>query len=190
MPFIKRVLMPLCAIACLTLTLASCAQTPQKAADTQAVLTPPAALSGTGAQNSPSPAPAFIPEQETNAPSGQSTDIDVDLTAMSSTMVYSQVYDMLTFPENYVGKTIKVKGQYYAAYSDETKQYYHFVVIADATACCQQGLEFLWLGDHRYPEDYPKKNSQIEITGVFELYEEQGNSYCRLDVPDSTDLSK
>ena len=36
--------------------------------------------------------------------------VDVDLTALSSTMVYSEVFNMLNTPENYVGKTIKMTG--------------------------------------------------------------------------------
>ena len=188
MKHLRYIIMQLCVLACMATLLTACSQKPQEAAaDSQSILVSPAAQQSSDTHESPAPEQVFIPEQA--ATPAQDTDIDVDLTAMSSTMVYSQVYDMLTFPDNYVGKTVKVRGQYYAAYSEETKQYYHFVVIADATACCQQGMEFLWLGEHNYPGDYPKDNEVIEITGVFELYEEQGNSYCRLDVPDGTDLS-
>ena len=31
---------------------------------------------------------------------------DVDLTNLSSTMVYSEVYNMMSTPENYIGKTV------------------------------------------------------------------------------------
>lgn len=31
---------------------------------------------------------------------------DVDLTKLSSTMVYSKVYNMMFTPENYIGKTV------------------------------------------------------------------------------------
>lgn len=41
----------------------------------------------------------------------QSTDVvDVDLTRLSSTMVYSEVYNMMTVPGDYIGKTIKNDG--------------------------------------------------------------------------------
>ena len=41
--------------------------------------------------------------------------VDIDLTALSSTMVYSQVYDMLYFsPESYRGKTVKMRGSFEA----------------------------------------------------------------------------
>lgn len=103
--------------------------------------------------------------------------VDVDLTALSSTMVYAEVYQMMMEPESYVGKTVKMRGNYYANFYEGTQRYYHFAVIADATACCSQGLEFLWQGTHSYPEDYPAEQAEIEITGVFESYEEEGNTY-------------
>ena len=43
----------------------------------------------------------------------QSTDVvDVDLTRLSSTMVYSEVYNMMNAPGDYIGKTIKMTGQF------------------------------------------------------------------------------
>lgn len=109
-------------------------------------------------------------------------DVDVDLTVLSSTMVYSEVYNMMVNPDVYLGKTIKVIGPYYAGqlvYG--TEKYYHFVVISDATACCQNGIEFIWDDNsHVYPDEYPKDNTVIEITGVFSSYEESGNTYYYL----------
>ncbi|KAF5041745.1 hypothetical protein DSECCO2_519820 [anaerobic digester metagenome] len=109
-------------------------------------------------------------------------DVDVDLTVLSSTMVYSEVYNMMVNPDVYLGKTIKVIGPYYAGqlvYGAE--KYYHFVVISDATACCQNGIEFIWDDNsHVYPDEYPKDNTVIEITGVFSSYEESGNTYYYL----------
>ena len=117
----------------------------------------------------------------------QSTDgIDVDLTKLSSTMVYSEVYNMMYSPDDYIGKTIKMEGQFaiYQA-TDETgalipDQIYFACVIADATACCSQGLEFILAGEHTYPDDYPELGNEITVTGTFELYEEGGFQYCRL----------
>ena len=133
------------------------------------------------AQNSVQPDEVCIPTQAPQQSVAPDMDIDVDLTAMSSTMVYSEVYNMIMSPNDYVGKTIKVRGQYYNGYSEDTKQYYHFVIVADATACCQQGLEFVWNGEHGISE-YPEPLTEIEIVGVFGLYDELGNTYCYLAV--------
>ncbi|MDF2513660.1 MAG: hypothetical protein K0S04_3526 [Herbinix sp.] len=113
--------------------------------------------------------------------------IDVDLTKLSSTMVYSEVYNMMNKPEDYVGKTIKIEGVYYASYWQDTEKYYHCVLISDATACCQNGIEFVWDNDtHVYPDEYPPDNTVIELTGVFGLYEEMGETYCYLKTDNIT----
>ncbi len=120
---------------------------------------------------------------EPQTPSSQpqvSDDLDVDLTRLSSTMVYSEVYYMMVSPDNYTGKTIKMNGVF-AYYEDpETKKQYFACIIADATACCSQEIEFILTGEHTYPNDYPEVGSEITVTGTFELYTENGFQYCRL----------
>ena len=112
--------------------------------------------------------------------------VDVDLTAMNSTMIFAQVSNMMIAPQEYVGKTIRMAGQfavYYGYNADGTVNedvLYYACIIADATACCSRGLEFLVAGSLAYPDDYPPEGSQITVTGVFDLYEEEGLSFCRL----------
>lgn len=113
-------------------------------------------------------------------------DIDVDLTQLSSTMVYSEVYNMMVTPNDYVGKTVKMKGQFTIYEDPETNAIYYAVVIADTAACCSQGLEFVWKGEHSYPDDYPELGDEITVIGEFQLYEEEGNSYCHLVDADIT----
>ncbi|MCR4591516.1 MAG: hypothetical protein K5668_11955 [Lachnospiraceae bacterium] len=106
--------------------------------------------------------------------------IDVDLTIMSSTMVYAEVFNMVYNPENYTGKTVKMKG-IYAVYHDENQEKtYHACVISDATACCSQGIEFELTDEYQYPEDYPEESSDICVTGTFDTYMEDGYTYCIL----------
>ena len=116
----------------------------------------------------------------TSSPAQSADGIDVDLTKLSSTMVYSEVYNMMVSPDNYTGKTLKMNGAF-AYYEDpETKKQYFACIIADATACCSQGLEFILTGEHTYPNDYPELGSEITVTGTFEIYTESGFQYCRL----------
>ncbi|MBR3018765.1 MAG: hypothetical protein IKH57_17065 [Clostridia bacterium] len=106
--------------------------------------------------------------------------IDIDLTAMSATMVYSEVYSMLATPENYIGKTVKMNGSF-ADYLDEaTGNYYCACIIRDATACCSQGIEFVLTDDYVYPDDYPEVGSDVSVVGVFDTYMEGENLYCTL----------
>ena len=112
-----------------------------------------------------------------------SGDIDIDLTNMGSDMVYATVYQLMVNPGEYIGKTIKMEGTYYASYFDQTQQYYHYCIIKDAMQCCSQGMEFIWEdGSHVYPDDYPEDGTQIVVTGTFDTYREEGSDslYCCL----------
>ncbi|MDR2022045.1 MAG: hypothetical protein LBQ71_02055 [Hungatella sp.] len=135
------------------------------------------------------PATEQFPEESSGslkdypADSTNNTGFDIDLTKLSSTMVFSEVYNIMISPEEYVGKTIKAEGMF-QVYQDSKNKNFYALVIADATACCQQGLELIWNGDHTYPDDYPEEESEIEITGVFQSYVEEGNTYYYVLVND------
>ncbi len=107
-------------------------------------------------------------------------DAEVDLTALSSIMVYSEIWNMMKAPENYIGKTIKMQGQFVCAGEQEEGKRYFGCLVADAAQCCSQGLEFVLAGDHVYPDDYPALNSRITVTGTFETYQVKGIEYCRI----------
>ncbi len=102
--------------------------------------------------------------------------VDYDLSAMNSTMVYSQVYNMLNNPSEYYDKTFRVSGTYANSYYEKTDQYYHYIVINDALACCNQGIEFVWKGNHSL-SDYPTNGEEIIIRGKFSYYYELGVKY-------------
>ena len=112
-----------------------------------------------------------------------SGDVDIDLTSMGSDMVYATVYQFMVNPGEYIGKTVKMEGTYYASYYDQIEQYYHYCIIKDAMQCCSQGMEFIWDdGSHVYPDDYPEDGTQIVVTGTFATYREEGSDslYCCL----------
>ena len=106
--------------------------------------------------------------------------VDVDLTALSSTMVYSEVYNMMTTPDDYLGKKIKMKGAFSYFKDENTGNEYFTCIIQDATACCAQGIEFVLDGDHKYPDDYPELLTEVTIEGVFDTYMEGQYRYCTL----------
>lgn len=106
--------------------------------------------------------------------------IDVDLTSLSSTMVYSEVYNMMSEPKNYIGKKIKMNGQFAVYHDESTGNNYYACIIQDATACCAQGMEFVLTDDYTYPDDYPKEGRQITVVGVFDTYMEGSYMYCTL----------
>ena len=109
--------------------------------------------------------------------------IDVDLNNLNANVVYSQVFLMMTEPDKFIGKRVRMSGQFnvYAAEEGNPSGVteYYAIIIADAQACCQQGIEFVWPG-HTYPEGFPEVKSNASVTGIFEVYEENGKKYCRL----------
>lgn len=107
--------------------------------------------------------------------------IDLDLTKMSATMIYSTMFDMLVMAEDYLDKNIKVSGWFETYQDTESGELYYAVVVPDATACCQQGLEFVWPGKHTYPDDFPKPGEDITVTGLYKLIENDGVSYTYLE---------
>ena len=107
--------------------------------------------------------------------------INLDLTKMSATMIYSTIFDMLIMPEDYVEKNIKVKGWFETYMDTESGELYYAVLVPDATACCQQGLEFVWKGNHTYPDDFPKPGQDITVTGIYKMIETDGVTYTYLE---------
>lgn len=104
--------------------------------------------------------------------------VDLDLTQLSSTLIYSEVYNMLITPDDYKGKIIKMKGQFNQYTDEETGKTYNAVIIPDATACCQQGLEFE-LSDKTNPNF--EQGAEITVVGTFDTYSEGELLYCHLE---------
>ncbi len=106
--------------------------------------------------------------------------IDLDLSGFSTTMAYSELYNITTVPDEYLGQTIKLKGNF-SVYTDEaTGKNYYACLIADTTACCSAALEFVPEENMTYPEDFPELESEITVMGTLETYEENGTRYCHL----------
>ncbi len=99
----------------------------------------------------------------------------IDLTTMSSNMVYSQVYNMVNESDKFTGKVVRAKGVHNIYYDSNTNTTYHSVIIQDALGCCAQGLEFILSSDN-----YPSPNEQITVQGTFGTYDEFGIKYCCL----------
>ncbi|MCR5420747.1 MAG: hypothetical protein K6E98_07070 [Lachnospiraceae bacterium] len=106
--------------------------------------------------------------------------IDIDLTQMSSTMIYTEVYNMMVAPDEYKGKSVKMEGLFSSYFDENKKKYYYACIVQDATACCAQGIEFEPLKACVYPEDFPKEGGMVTVTGIFDSYEEEGYKYCTL----------
>ena len=127
---------------------------------------------------------APVPETDTSGgfrmPECSTPGIDLDLTELTASMVYATVFDILVEPEYYTGKTIRMAGLFTLYDDPETGNRYYACIIRDATLCCAQGIEFQPSDEYIYPDDFPEVNEEICVTGVFTLYEENGQRYAAL----------
>lgn len=97
------------------------------------------------------------------------SDVDVDLTKMSSTMVYSYVADMLENPSNYKGQLVRMDGD-----SNTTHGGTHSCIVYDALGCCTEGIEYV-LADEE--AEYPDDGDGITVVGTFATYTKGEGKY-------------
>ncbi|MCR5843979.1 MAG: hypothetical protein K6G66_08490 [Oscillospiraceae bacterium] len=138
------------------------------------------ALPGCGKKDTP--APLVTAPVEAEDPDAA----DVDLTKLSSTMVYSEVCAMMYEPEQYRGKSVKMRGSF--ATQEYNGQRLYACIVQDATACCAQGLEFEPGDAYTYPDDYPEPGAEITVLGTFDSYREDagnGNYFVYLVLRDA-----
>ena len=145
------------------------------------------ALTGCGQKETPDTVATTAPTQTVQAENPTAEPIfsaaaetaaeEIDLTSMSSTMVYSYVFNMISTPDDFIGQRFRIRGTYDEQYWDQTRLTYHYIVIADATACCAQGLEFVLTDSNA---TYPQVGEEFEISGIFGTYEEEGNLYIQI----------
>ncbi len=102
---------------------------------------------------------------ETNEQLKQKDDsVDFDLTSMNPNMIYAQVFNLMLSPEDYDGKIFKMTGSFLKLTGQDGETVYA-VIVKDALACCQQGLEF----KYNFAGSEPQPNQNITVTGKYTL---------------------
>ncbi len=96
--------------------------------------------------------------------------IDLDLTKMSATMIYSTIFDMLVMAQEYQDKTVKIKGNFNILEDSADGSKHMAILIPDATACCVQGIELFW---EENPQNYPQQDQEIILTGIYRVVEDE-----------------
>lgn len=113
--------------------------------------------------------------------------VDLDLTSMSSTLVYSEVFNITNTPNDYVGKVIKINGNLGSFYDETDGNTYLAVINQDATACCAQGIEF-----QPSQEDLEKldleNGGMVTVIGTYGPYDINGQTYYTLLDADVVDF--
>ena len=175
--------------ACMMLSLCACGKGREKDAGNDTLSSNEEASAS--AESIPTPKEQETPDEQQTPEEPEQTQtsadgVDVDLTVLSSTMVYSEVYNMLyNDPAHYLGKTVKARGEFsiYQLVTDGVLQpdpVSYACIISDAAACCAEGMEFVLEGDYTYPDDYPELGAEITVIGEFQSYEENGMTWYHL----------
>lgn len=138
------------------------------------------AVSQPGAGTVPTQSAESSEEPKDKGQTAGAGEVDVDLTAMSSTIVYSEVFNMVSNPDSYIGKTVRMEGPCSVYQDENTGVLYYACIIQDATACCAQGMEFELDETYDRPDDYPKEGEEVTVEGTFDTYMENGYLYCTL----------
>jgi len=112
-----------------------------------------------------------------DAPARSADAIDLDLVAMSGTMMYAAIGNLFMRAPNHLGDIIRVQGIYQPFFWHATGLYYHYLTIDSALGCCPQGIEFRLPTEALFPYDFPPIGALVEITGVFSSYEEMENTF-------------
>ena len=184
----KRLLCLLLAV-CMMVSLCACEKGSENDAETdipssnEEISAPAEIIPTPDEQETPNEQQAQEEPEQTQTSAGG---VDVDLTVLSSTMVYSEIYNMLyNDPAHYLGKTVKARGTFsiYQLVTDGVLQpdpVSYACIISDAAACCAEGMEFALEGDLIYPDDYPELGAEITVIGEFQSYEENGMTWYHL----------
>lgn len=105
---------------------------------------------------------------------GKSNDVDLDLTSFSPNMLYAEVFHITSTPEDFIGKTIKICGQF-GCFNELDQngvpipnRHIFVCIISDAMACCATGIEFIPTEEIR-SANLPNEGALITVTGVCDI---------------------
>lgn len=103
----------------------------------------------------------------------------LDLTALSGNMLTDRLSEIRSNPEEYAGRTLRIRGKYYGYDTEEGM--YRSLIVCDSCNCSEVGIT---LTEAEGAElSWPEINQSIEIAGTVELYDTSfGTKSARLAV--------
>ena len=94
----------------------------------------------------------------------------IDMSNYDERLTYIEITKIVADPRNYEGNTIKFSGKFVVEEDSVTGERTYLCVVTDTTQCCSSYIEFDLGEDAVYPNDYPKSNAKISISGTLETY--------------------
>lgn len=102
---------------------------------------------------------------------------DIDLSFGSETIAYATITNILEDPQSYLDQKVKMLGTFRQFFSETYDTTYYVCMVTDATACCQQGMEFKL---KEGLDEYPLDGQQIILSGTVDTYAEGDYWYAYL----------
>lgn len=122
-----------------------------------------------------------LTEEEKHSKTMQDTPqaVDMDLTGFTPNMLYAEVYHMEMSPDEYIGKTIRITGNFARFQTlDEnglpiSGKDVLVCLVSDAMACCSVGLEFVPADETEFLKNQPEQASRITVTGRCDIFKDE-----------------
>ncbi len=112
-------------------------------------------------------------EQANESQKEIATDVDFDFTQISPVMANGHVFDILENPDNYLGKTFRLVGEFARHNVETLGQEFLYVVLYDALSCCPQGIEIMFKEGVKLPQ----AKSIIDVKATFKKIEDRFPRY-------------
>ena len=99
--------------------------------------------------------------------------VDFDFTTINNLDDFDQEFSdvLMMWPEDNLGKTIRIIGPYSYFLDDEVlNKDFHSVLVDDKEGCCQRTVEFEW-SEGNDPKEYPEELTILQIVGVLKSYD-------------------
>ncbi|MDR1408975.1 MAG: hypothetical protein LBJ12_01605 [Oscillospiraceae bacterium] len=113
----------------------------------------------------------------TPAASTSASQADGKVIEIKEKMFVTQTNEIYLNAKDYLGKTLKYEG-YLTVYNEPQTNAKYYAVVRNGPGCCgpdaNPGFEVSW------NKDYPKEDDWLEVVGVLEQYEENGEQYLRV----------
>ena len=104
---------------------------------------------------------------ETQSETNNEMKIDIDVTNFSITILYPLVENMLFYPDDYMGKIVKIKGDFKYWEDEASKENVYMLVVSDEAQCCSAEIEIRFESDFDYSK-LPNRGDEFTIIGRFD----------------------
>lgn len=110
-----------------------------------------------------------------SVPKDSHSDYDYDMTSMGKDMRYALTANIMNHPEEYLDRTIKADGTFYA-YPAGNDHWQYAIFISDTLGCCSAGIPMILSEDFQKPEN----GAAITVCGTLKYVEYAGRQQISL----------